>query len=177
MLHFKRRGLLPVESYWIWCSSPAFQMPVFYPATSESRDNPRENVETPGDLFLVDTGLGFPTFRAINLDFEKESPAYRDSFHEYKYIRHEGKIVRMHKHGEEGPRSNLHDGEHFIMGCWHRFCFSETDGTTDLSEFDSDFDAVWNFASQRRGYMRYCIPIKRNKSMKFPFLCHTWISR
>ena len=109
------------------------------------------NVETPGDLFLVDTGLGFPTFRAINLDFEKESPAYRDSFHEYKYIRHEGKIVRMHKHGEEGPRSNLHDGEHFIVGCWHRFYFSETDGTTDLSEFDSDFDAVWNFAFLKEG--------------------------
>ena len=100
------------------------------------------NVEKTGDVFLVETAFGFPTFRAISLDFEKESPAYRDSFLEYKYIKHEGKLLRMHRHGDQAPKGNLPEGVLFMLDGWRRFYFTDTSGTTNIEDFYSDFDAV-----------------------------------
>ncbi|CAB4026525.1 arylamine N-acetyltransferase 1-like, partial [Paramuricea clavata] len=57
-------------------------------------------LEQDGDLYLADCGMGFPTFRTVSLDFAEESPIFKDSFLEYKYVRHEGKILRMHGKGD-----------------------------------------------------------------------------
>ena len=100
------------------------------------------NVEKTGDTFLLETAVGFPTFRAISLDFERESPIYRDSFLEYKYMKHEGKLLRMQRHGDRFPRNNLPEGVVFIVDGWRRMYFSEMSGTTNIEEFYSDFDAV-----------------------------------
>ena len=79
-------------------------------------------LEQGGDLFLVDCGSGFATFRAISLDFAEESPVFNDSFLEYKYIRHEGKILRMHGKGDLVRRNNPPvEGLDFIIGHWRRF--------------------------------------------------------
>ncbi|RUS85352.1 hypothetical protein EGW08_006895, partial [Elysia chlorotica] len=101
------------------------------------------NVEKPGDKFLVETALGFPTFRVISLDFEKESPEFRDSFLEYKYIKHEGQLLRMQRHGDPLPRSNLPEGVVFVLDGWRRMYYSDMSGTTDLKDFYSDFDKVF----------------------------------
>ncbi|GFO46835.1 arylamine n-acetyltransferase [Plakobranchus ocellatus] len=100
------------------------------------------NVEKLGDKFLVETAFGFPTFRAINLNFEKESPVFRDSFLEYKYMKHEGQILRMHRQGDLAPRSNLPEGVLFVLDGWRRFYFCDTSGTTNIEEFYADFDEV-----------------------------------
>lgn len=100
-------------------------------------------VEKSGDTFLLETAVGFPTFRAISLDFENESPEYRDSFIEYKYIKHEGKILRMQRHGDPAPKSDLPDGVLLMIDGWRRMYFSDPNGTTNLEEFHSDFDKVF----------------------------------
>ena len=75
-----------------------------------------------GDLHLVDCGLGLPSFRAISLNFDEESPVYRDSFLEYKFIKHEGKVIRMHGDGDLVARNNPPiEGLDFIVGKWRRF--------------------------------------------------------
>ncbi|GFS03084.1 arylamine N-acetyltransferase [Elysia marginata] len=102
-----------------------------------------KNVEKPGDTVLMETAVGFPTFRAISLDFEKESPAYRDSFIEYKYMKHEGKILRMQRHGDSVPRSNLPEGVLLVIDGWRRLYFTETSGTANIEDFYSNFDEVF----------------------------------
>ena len=59
-----------------------------------------EDLEKKGDLHLVDCGLVLPSFRAISLNFNHESPVYQDSYLEYKLIRHNGLILRMHGSGD-----------------------------------------------------------------------------
>ena len=100
------------------------------------------NVERPGDAFIVDCGTGFPTFRAISLDFEKESPVYKDSFLEYKFIRHEGKVLRMHRDGNQSSRGHLFGLEFNIIDGWYCFFLAETSCTTNIEELNADFDEV-----------------------------------
>ena len=59
-----------------------------------------QNVQKPGDKFLVDVGIGYPTFDPIPLDFVKESPVYKQSFLEYKFAWLEGMLVRFHRREE-----------------------------------------------------------------------------
>ena len=75
-----------------------------------------------GDLHLVDCGLGLPSFRAISLNFNEESPVYRDSFLEYKFIKLDGKVLRMHGDGDVVVRNDppIEDLD-FICGKWRRF--------------------------------------------------------
>uniref|UniRef100_A0A2C9M5Y5 arylamine N-acetyltransferase n=2 Tax=Biomphalaria glabrata TaxID=6526 RepID=A0A2C9M5Y5_BIOGL len=104
------------------------------------------NVEKNGDVFLLEAGFGFPTFRVINLDFEKESPIYIDSFIEYKYIKHEGQILRMHRKGElvRGATCNTSDGVNFFLDGWRRFYFADPERfTNSIEEFYAPFDQVF----------------------------------
>ena len=81
------------------------------------------DVEKKNDLSLVDCGTGFPIFRAVSLNFDQESPVYHDSFLEYKYVRHDGKILRMHGKGDMvKPNDPPIEGLDFFMGRWRRFC-------------------------------------------------------
>ena len=102
------------------------------------------DLEKKGDLHLVECGVGFPTFRAISLDFKEESPVFVDSFLEYKYIRHEGQFLRMHGEGDTLKRNNPSiDGLDFIMGKWRRFYFFTLRPKDSLSYFDAEFDKVF----------------------------------
>ena len=54
--------------------------------------------------YLVDVGVGYPTFEAIPLNFEKESELYHHSFLHYKFVRDystagHDTIIRLHKKG------------------------------------------------------------------------------
>ena len=106
------------------------------------------NVVSPGDKYLVDVGCGFPTFRAIDLSFETESPIYTDSFIEYKYVKHDGQILRFHRNGCSIIKSGIPNPEtDFYIGEWRRFYKADVRSSTDLSQFDSCFDSVWSNAS------------------------------
>ncbi|XP_038052615.1 uncharacterized protein LOC119725307 [Patiria miniata] len=53
------------------------------------------NLNRPGDLHLVDIATGYPTFGPIPLNFEKESPMYKDSFLFYKYVKDADGSLRL----------------------------------------------------------------------------------
>ena len=75
-----------------------------------------------GDIHVVDCGLGLPSFRAISLNFNEESPVYQDSFLEYKFVKHGGKVLRMHGDGDVVvPKKHPTKGLDFISGKWRRF--------------------------------------------------------
>ena len=82
-----------------------------------------------GDQHIVEVGFGFPTLRAVNVDFEVESPVFVDSFLEYKYVKHEGKILRMHRKGclvrESRRKNSVTD---FYIGEWRRFYIADLEG-------------------------------------------------
>jgi arylamine N-acetyltransferase len=79
-------------------------------------------LEQDGDLYLADCGTGFPIFRTVSLDFTEESPIFKDGFLEYKYVWHEGKILRMHGKGDMVKRNNPPvEGLDFFIGRWRRF--------------------------------------------------------
>ncbi|XP_028397759.1 uncharacterized protein LOC114521490 [Dendronephthya gigantea] len=80
-------------------------------------------LENQTDIHLIDCGTGFPTFRAISINFSKESPIFRDSFLEYKYIRlNNGLILRMHGEGDRFRTNNPpKEGLDFFIGHWRRF--------------------------------------------------------
>lgn len=52
----------------------------------------------PGDKYLIEVGVGSPTFRPIPINFENESPVYEDSFVKYKYAWKDGLLWRYHAH-------------------------------------------------------------------------------
>ena len=90
------------------------------------------------DIHLVDCGVGFPIFRAISLNFSDESPVFYDGILEYKYIRHDGKILRMHGKGDIYKHNDPPiEGLDFIIGRWRRFY------SFDLSrEYETLFEPV-----------------------------------
>lgn len=101
------------------------------------------DLEESGDLYLVDCGTGFPIFRAVPLDFDQESPVYHDGFLEYKYVRHEGKILRMHGKGDMIKRNDPPvEGLDFYLGRWRRFYSFEV----ELSDSTLDPDQVYSNA-------------------------------
>ena len=102
------------------------------------------NLDRDGDSYLVETGLGFPTFRAVSLDFEFESPVFVDSFLEYKYIKHGGLLLRMHSKGDTAPRPDPPRPDvDFYMGEWRWFYYSDLKCYRSVDEFDACFDAVY----------------------------------
>ena len=99
---------------------------------------------TPGDKYLVEVAVGFPTFRAVSLDFEEESPVFVDSFIEYKYVKHNGQILRMHRKGCPVRARGCRDPPiNFYLGEWRRFYMAEVKSTTDVTYFDKYFEGVW----------------------------------
>ena len=98
-----------------------------------------------GDLHLVDCGLGLPSFRAISLNFNEESPVYRDSFLEYKFIKLDGKVLRMHGDGDVVVRNDPPiEGLDFIRGKWRRF-YEFTIETVECENLE-DLGPVFSFA-------------------------------
>ena len=114
-------------------------------------------LEQEGDLYLADCGTGFPIFRVVSLDFGEESPIFKDGFLEYKYVRHEGKILRMHGKGDMvKPNDPPIEGLDFFIGRWRRFYSFDTalkpadvvsnehfNSTIHLTPFTSSPRALW----------------------------------
>jgi hypothetical protein len=81
-----------------------------------------------GDIHLVDCGLGQPSFQTISLNFNEESPVYQkspvyqESYLEYKYIKRDGKTLRMHGDSDLVKRNDPPvEGLDLILGKWRRF--------------------------------------------------------
>ena len=83
-----------------------------YPAISAVGDDVKDhvavfvkNVESQGDLFLVDTGVGFPTFRAIQVKtssgFIEETERVTESFCTYKYVKRGDTYLRYNLASKE----------------------------------------------------------------------------
>ena len=99
-----------------------------------------EDLEKKGDLHLVDCGLVLPSFRAISLNFDQESPVYQDSYLEYKLIRHNGLILRMHGSGDIIKRNNPPiEGLDFIVGKWRRYYQFDITNSISPDEFAVSF--------------------------------------
>ena len=95
-------------------------------------------LSSPGSRHIVDNSA-FPTFEAIPLDFEVESPIYHHSYLEYKFLKRDGQILRMHRKGEHTP--TIPGGELIIDG-WRRiFEFELT--PRDLSHFEHSMSVVY----------------------------------
>ncbi|XP_067661680.1 uncharacterized protein [Haliotis asinina] len=100
-----------------------------------------KDVEQTGDIYLCETGVGHPTFQAICLNFDKESPTYNDSYLEYRYIKHDGKVMRMHGDGDFRRQSGLPFD--FYVGKFRRFYELKLEPSDKLSAFDAQFDTVY----------------------------------
>lgn len=97
------------------------------------------NVHTRGDRFLVDVGMGYPSFEPIPLDFERESRIYRQSFLEYKFVWEDGQCARYHRQGETRP---IMPGEVSTDG-WRRVCVIDP-SPKDLSFFTESMHKVYS---------------------------------
>ena len=100
------------------------------------------SVESSGDLYLVEVGCGYPTFQAIPLNFETESPTYTDSFLEYKFIKKDGRIWRMHKRGDLRPGGPSVPSQDIINGCRRFYDFSLE--TQPLQYYDKYMEEVYS---------------------------------
>ena len=97
-------------------------------------DHIMTRVDIARDKFIVDVGCGYPTFEAIPVNFEKESPFYKHSFVEYKFVRLKegdggnvfGRRHRSTKHGNEFKRKTDEDG------CWQFYQVDLTPRSLDF---------------------------------------------
>ncbi|ESO93680.1 hypothetical protein LOTGIDRAFT_153132 [Lottia gigantea] len=95
-----------------------------------------------GDVYLLEAGSGYPTFQPICLDFEKESPIFCESFVEYKYIKHEGLIIRVHKGDDKGEKT-ICESKRMIDGWRELYGFSvEDDEVSTIRALDDMYEIV-----------------------------------
>ena len=126
------------------CLLEALGYETYFPASSIFFPNNHittivQNLTRPGSKHLVDVACGYPTFQAIPLDFEKESPIYYHSFLEFKFLREGNTILRFHRKGE--VEGTIPGREHVVDG-WRRIC--EVNLTPrDLSYFDQPMTDVY----------------------------------
>ncbi|XP_038053626.1 uncharacterized protein LOC119726083 [Patiria miniata] len=77
------------------------------------------NLNRPGDLHLVDIGTGYPLFRPIPLNFDKESPIYNDSFLFNKFVKDADGSVRwvhrVYREYNDCPSENVGDEWYTFM--------------------------------------------------------------
>lgn len=61
------------------------------------------NLVQVGSLHIVDVGFGYPHFEPVSLDFDKETPEFRQSFNTFKYSKEGELYQRLHKASSEAP--------------------------------------------------------------------------
>lgn len=76
------------------------------------------NLTSPGSLHMVDAWSGWPTFEAIPLDFQDESPTYNFSFVKFKFLCKGTLIERYHWKTEESCSA---DNPQHLDG-WRKTC-------------------------------------------------------
>ncbi len=139
-----RGGLCYTVGVFMMCLLEALGYETYLPASGIFFPNNHittivQNLTYPGSKHLVDTLSGYPTFEAIPLDFDKESPIYNHSFLEYKFVREGNTILRFHRKGENRP---TRPGREYIVDGWRRVC--EIDLVPrDLSYFDQPMSDVY----------------------------------
>ena len=107
------------------------------------------DLSSPGSHHIVDNSA-FPTFEAISLDFEVESPIYHHSYLEYKFIKRGSQILRLHRKGEHTP--TVPGGEHIIDG-WRRVFEFEL-VPRDLSHFETAMNAVYTKPGENSPFLK-----------------------
>lgn len=101
---------------------------------------------TPGDLYLVDVGLGYYIPRPIPLDFAVESPVYSDSILTYKFKRESERNILLLKTVTEAAKSNPGGGSPNKNSVkqelkWETlYCFNPQERFRNLDEFFPCFD-------------------------------------
>ncbi|KAK6196154.1 hypothetical protein SNE40_001436 [Patella caerulea] len=100
-----------------------------------------KNVEQNGDLFLLEAACANPTFKIISLDFEEESPVFFESFLEYKFVKRDGHVLRMHRKGDIRPPSDKDPG--VFEGEWRRFYDLDLQEVESVHDFDVVFEDVY----------------------------------
>lgn len=88
----ERGGLCHTNNTFFKVALEALGFRAYHVTASVTRKNTHiitciQNVAKEGDLYLAEVGCGYPSFRAICLDFDSESPTYKDSFCTYKLVR------------------------------------------------------------------------------------------
>ena len=96
------------------------------------------DLSSPGSHHIVDNSA-FPTFEAISLDFEVESPIYFHSYLEYKFMKRGSQILRLHRKGEHTP---IIPGGECIIDGWRRIFEFEL-MPRDLSYFEKSMNVVY----------------------------------
>ena len=121
---------------------------VYFPASSIFWSNNHmttivQNLSFPGSKHLVDV-TGFPTFEAVPLDFEKESPVYSYSFLEFKFVKEGNKILRFHRKSDKLPFIPASiPGREYIVDEWRRVCEVEYMVPRELSFFEQPMTDVY----------------------------------
>ena len=95
------------------------------------------------DKYLVDVGCGYQTLQAIPLDFVSESPIYKDSFLQYKFIRtgpNDYERIHLQNFGSDRLKS-LSSASY--SGKWERY-YSFFDVPRDLEYFNLAMGEVYN---------------------------------
>ena len=106
-------------------------------------------LSSPGSHHIVDN-IAFPTFEAIALDFEVESPIYHHSYLEYKFLKRGGQILRMHRKGKHTP---VNPGDECIIDGWRRIYEFELI-PRDLSYFEQPMSAVYTKPGQNSPFLK-----------------------
>ncbi|XP_071479605.1 uncharacterized protein [Diadema antillarum] len=91
------------------------------------------NLTKEGSRHIVDVGTGYPTFRAIPMDFEQVSPEYTDSFLRYRYIYEGDLIIRQH-HVDTDPRAALWPDR--VKDGWYYFIYIHHKTQVSIPYFD-----------------------------------------
>lgn len=116
----KRGGLCYTCNCFMKCLLDSLGYSAYHVSSSIQHDNNHiiTVVEIHGKKYLVEVGVGYPTFEAIPLDFGDETPVFNHSFLHYKFVRQsETVIVRMHKKSTGFASEEFKDGEIWRENC------------------------------------------------------------
>ena len=116
------------------------------------------NVRKDGDIYLVDTGCGCPTFSPVDLEFEKESPVYHESYLRFKFVRKGNKIKRLHDRSVFEASTSKEPKE---FALFYEF---QIRPTTNLDDINICFDDVYKNPNSTP-FHRSLRAIKFNNSM------------
>jgi len=95
-----------------------------------------DNVVSNGDSYLAEVGCANPTFTALSLNFDKESPVYRELSLTYKLVKIGNVITQMHADHKADPQE-------FPTGKFEPFYEFEVNMKTSIGELDEIFDHLY----------------------------------
>ena len=96
------------------------------------------NLKKDGSIHMVDTGCASPTFSAIALDFQNETPIFNESFLRYKFTKTGNKIQRFHDRSGFELSPGKPSTKEFEL-----FYEFEINPTTSLDGINSYFDDIY----------------------------------